>query len=250
MPCPKSSISFSITSPSPSTRATPSPISRMTPTVCLAAAALAPAICASISWTRSAMVSYLTLTEPASIARQPGAHAAVEHVAADADPHAADERGILAERRLQPGAVQSRQVWLRASLRSVVGQRRRAFDDGPMRVRDRAGPCAETSASTASDPRRPDAATRSATCRTRGGSSWPSTTHSRKQLARRPSGLSGDLHRSPQLPGRLFRQPAMVVGRQHFAGDRRRGLHDEPPDFAAQLGEHAARDRARSLRAR
>ena len=39
MPWPKSSISFSMTSPRPSTLATPSPISRMTPTVCLAVAA-------------------------------------------------------------------------------------------------------------------------------------------------------------------------------------------------------------------
>ena len=31
----------------------------------------------------------------------------------------------------------------------------------------------------------------------------------------------------------------MVVRRQHFSGDRRRRLHDEPPDLAPQLGEHA-----------
>ena len=31
----------------------------------------------------------------------------------------------------------------------------------------------------------------------------------------------------------------MVVGRQYFSRDRRRGLHDEAPDFAPELAEHA-----------
>ena len=52
MPLPRSSISLSIASVRPSILATPSPISRMTPTFCLAAAVFAPAICASISCNR------------------------------------------------------------------------------------------------------------------------------------------------------------------------------------------------------
>ena len=54
MPLPRSIISLSIASVRPSILATPSPISRMTPTFCLAAAVFAPAICASISCSRFA----------------------------------------------------------------------------------------------------------------------------------------------------------------------------------------------------
>src|SRR5215218_3576268 len=113
MPWPKSSISLSMTSARPSTLATPSPISRMMPTLRLPAATLAPKICASISCTKSA-IGHLT-AEQLKIRlerRQPGPHAVVIHVAADFDPHAADERRVLGERGGESLAVDARQVGL------------------------------------------------------------------------------------------------------------------------------------------
>ena len=59
------------------------------------------------------------------------------------------------------------------------------------------------------------------------------------QLTGGPSGLASDLHRSPQLPGCFFRQPAMGVRRQHFSSVGCRGLDDEAPDVATQFRQHA-----------
>ena len=70
MPLPKSSISFSMTSPRPSTLATPSPISRMTPMFCLTAVAFAPAICASMSCIRLAMTRSSVLSLQSSVPLQ------------------------------------------------------------------------------------------------------------------------------------------------------------------------------------
>src|SRR5262249_1844915 len=108
MPWPRSSISFSITSSSPSTRATPSPISRMMPTLRLIAAVLTPAIWRSRSCKRLAIFSpcrvrkdqaYETVSsEELFERRQATLDAVVVHVAADLDAHAADECGIVAER--------------------------------------------------------------------------------------------------------------------------------------------------------
>ena len=41
-----------------------------------------------------------------------------------------------------------------------------------------------------------------------------------------------------QLLFRFLGEPALVFGGQHLAGDGRGGLHDQPADFAFQLGEH------------
>ena len=41
-----------------------------------------------------------------------------------------------------------------------------------------------------------------------------------------------------QLPGRLFREPLVIVRRQDLAGHRGRRLDDESSDFAPELGAH------------
>src|SRR5262249_23359970 len=93
---------------SASTRATPSPISRMMPTLRLIAAVLTPAIWRSRSCKRLAIFSpcrvrkdqaYETVSsEELFERRQATLDAVVVHVAADLDAHAADECGIVAER--------------------------------------------------------------------------------------------------------------------------------------------------------
>ena len=86
---------------SPSTLATPSPISRMTPTLCLAAAAFGAR---DLGFDFLDQVSHSVISRSAERSqtglerRQPGAHAAVVDIAADLDTHAADERGVLRER--------------------------------------------------------------------------------------------------------------------------------------------------------
>ncbi len=86
MPWPKSSISLSITSLRPSTLATPSPISRMTPTFCSGRGRFRAG---DLRFDFLYQVSHvvLSLTVRHSQARfergQPGSHAAVVHVAAD-----------------------------------------------------------------------------------------------------------------------------------------------------------------------
>src|SRR3954469_5766718 len=137
-PAPKSSISFSITSPSPSIRATPSPISRIVPTVCFAVAAFALLIWDSISNTRFDMsfTSHAVrkagpapacLLEPRCQSVQPGAHAAVVDVAADLDSDAADQAGILRERSRDIGAVGVGDVAAQRLAHRLV-QRRGALD--------------------------------------------------------------------------------------------------------------------------
>jgi hypothetical protein len=42
-----------------------------------------------------------------------------------------------------------------------------------------------------------------------------------------------------QLPGRLFGEATLIVGRQDLAGDRRRGLDHQAADLAPELGPHA-----------
>ena len=142
MPWPKSSISLSMTSASPSTLATPSPISRMMPTLCLAAAALAPAICASISCTRSAIASSPPRTsQPCLERRQAGPHAVVVHIAADPDPHPADERGILGEGRFESRPyTRARPAWMSSRMSGTSGVG--ALDERPCAGRYRVAPAA------------------------------------------------------------------------------------------------------------
>src|SRR5690349_18330779 len=125
MPCPRSSISFNITLPRPSTRATPSPISRITPTLRRTAAVFAPAISVSRSWIRlDMMTSGARSARPeARLERgQAALDAAVVDRAADGDPHAADERRILDEFRRERLAVQARDA--RFEPRPQVGRKR------------------------------------------------------------------------------------------------------------------------------
>src|SRR6187549_1908295 len=114
-PCPRSSISFTMTSASPSTRATPSPTSRMTPMLCLVIPVLAPAICASISVSKLDMdhLSDATL----AIGLQGGLNrgkastdAAVVDVAADSHAHAADQIAVLGELRIDAASKPPRHV--------------------------------------------------------------------------------------------------------------------------------------------
>ena len=93
---------------------------------------------------------------------QPGAHAAVVDVAADLDAHAADERRVLAERRLERPAVGAREAGrdlLAQAPRRAAWRSRRA----PCAGRDRAAPAAGRPASSAIAPRRREPA--SARCR-------------------------------------------------------------------------------------
>ena len=148
MPLPKSSISLSIASVRPSILATPSPISRTTPTFCLAGVVLTPAICASISCSRSAhMVSPQTSIVGHRIRsgsrlnhardlksfpprRQAALHAAVINIAAHLDAHAADQRRILGENACSsPGRTHCFRLGLDVGLQ-IRRQRRGAFDFG------------------------------------------------------------------------------------------------------------------------
>ena len=133
--------------------------------------------------------------------------------------------------------VSSPVPYIRARLASTSSRRSSGaasrFRRRPCAGRDPAAPALEVRRASPSAPRRPDAATRAATCRTRAASSRPSTRQSRNRCARVRLAFRVDLHRSPQLPGGLLRQPPVIVRRQHLAGDRRRRLHDEPADLAA-----------------
>ena len=76
------------------------------------------------------MSSYLTPESQSPFERgQPGADAAVVHVAPDANAHPADERRIDFEQRLQPVAVRSLEVGLDVAAH-VLRQSRCAFDHG------------------------------------------------------------------------------------------------------------------------
>src|SRR5262245_30343133 len=128
MPWPRSIISLSMASARPSILATPSPISRITPTVFLAVAALAPAICSSISRSR------LLIGPSAEALLQLGQrapHAAVVDVAGDLHPHPGDEGGVLLERGRHPRPVRAREAGLDAVPERAV-ERRRALHDGAM----------------------------------------------------------------------------------------------------------------------
>src|ERR1700756_4353339 len=152
MPLPKSSTSLSISSARPSTLATPSPISRITPTFCLAAVALTPAICASISLSKSAICPSLLIvhckspferapqttrsiradSKPFLQCGQLRLHAAVEHIAADLNPHPANQRWVSSELDVDSGAVGIFQA--SPDVRPQISrQRRRGLDFGSVR---------------------------------------------------------------------------------------------------------------------
>src|SRR5688572_299407 len=97
-PCPRSSISLTMTSARPSTRATPSPISRMTPTVCRVTPLLAAAISASMSASRLDMNAYLIPRSQPRLDRvETPAHGVVVDMAADPHAQSANQAGVLAE---------------------------------------------------------------------------------------------------------------------------------------------------------
>ena len=99
MPWPKSSISLSMASASPSILATPSPISRMMPTFCFGGRRF----CArDLGFDFLQQVSHGSphsrgIHSRASRAASLRAHAAVIDVAPDLDAHSADEGGVLLE---------------------------------------------------------------------------------------------------------------------------------------------------------
>src|SRR6185503_19803646 len=116
-PCPRSSISFTMTSASPSTRATPSPTSRMTPMLCLVIPVLAPAICASISVSRLDMDHLNDSTRAIGLqgglnGGEASANAAVVDVAADSHAPAADQIAVLGELRIDAASKPPRHVGL------------------------------------------------------------------------------------------------------------------------------------------
>src|SRR5262245_40511120 len=131
MPWPRSIISLSIASVRPSIRATPSAISRMTPTFCLTVVALAPAISTSISVKRSAICyspSNNCLDSKASFeSGQSGPDAGVINVTAHFDAHASNQRRVLRERDAQLRAVHSHKIRSHVRLQ-ISGQGRGAFD--------------------------------------------------------------------------------------------------------------------------
>src|SRR5437879_3879572 len=99
IPWPRSSISLSMTSLRPSTRATPSPISRITPTFCLSVTAFAPAIRASISCTRVLIASPRPARRPLDSEARPERcqstpDGAVIDVAADLHAQPPDQRRV------------------------------------------------------------------------------------------------------------------------------------------------------------
>src|SRR5262249_8046315 len=113
---------LSIASLRPSTLATPSPTSRMTPTFCLAAVTFAPVICASISCKRSAICPFVSIQELSTCnglgARkflsktllqrlQTSSHAAVMNIAADLDAHSSDQRRIEHKRGAYARPIQA-----------------------------------------------------------------------------------------------------------------------------------------------
>src|ERR1035437_11109980 len=99
-PPPKSSISLYIASLRPSTLATPSPISRTTPTFCFITEVFTPAIWLSISCNIELIAAYGIAKrglESGFQLGQPRLDAAVEHIAANLHAQAANELGILEE---------------------------------------------------------------------------------------------------------------------------------------------------------
>src|SRR5437762_5991336 len=143
MPLPKSSISLSIASVRPSIFATPSPISRTSPTFCLATDVLSPEIWASISCNRLLINSsfvvrgQLLLSRPGNETTggskffrqfgQAGADAAVVDVASHLHAQAADQFRILREGYRQSRTVAARQIRLDAHAQ-IVRDLNRAFD--------------------------------------------------------------------------------------------------------------------------
>src|SRR5262249_24490892 len=143
MPWPRSIISLSMASARPSTRATPSPISRITPTLCFAVAAVTPAISASISRSRLLIGTLGHSSDPSAEALlqhgQRRAHAAVVDVAADLDAHPRDERGVLLEGSGVSRTVGTREAGLDAVTetdgeggREIEGKGCRALHEGAM----------------------------------------------------------------------------------------------------------------------
>src|SRR5262249_28437592 len=114
----------------PSILATPSPISRTTPTFCFAAPTLAPVIWASISCRRllisgNGVCRLKTLFEGGKASLD----AAVIDIAADFDPQAAEQGVVLGKRDIQTGAIEAPEVRLDTGLQ-VGGERNGAFDFG------------------------------------------------------------------------------------------------------------------------
>src|SRR4030095_4691858 len=110
MPWPRSSISLSIASFRPSTFAMPSPISRIPPTFWRTPAALAPAICSSISFSRSAILLHPDSIQSSRSVRvgdtkallecpQVVQYAAVIHITSNPDTHPTDQVWIMREHR-------------------------------------------------------------------------------------------------------------------------------------------------------
>ena len=186
---------------------------------------------------------------------EPGADAAVVDVAAHRDAHAADERRIAPRTTSPARSVHARQVRLHV----LCADRRRS---GVGALDDRAV-CRSRSSRTSAEiargsrahpacPSRDDASPRPDGRRR--SSSAPSTRQSRNSCcASRCVCLSAFrvtvIAHGPPAAWRFPPPAALIVRRQHLADDRRRRLHDEAPDFAAELGEHAARVRGRWLRA-
>ena len=182
----------------------------------------------------------------ASSAAQRGPHAAVVDVAADLDAHAADQRGVLGERRAQPRPVARASRPASTLAAQVRRQRRGALDDGACGGRGRAHQPLEV--------RQDRQAARGASLRRRAR-----TTCRRSALVQQAvdqadaeqapglaPGLFGRLHRdlardspSGELPRRFLGQAPLIFRRQDLAGDRRGGLHDQPADLALELGQHA-----------
>src|SRR3569833_1914750 len=147
-PLPKSSISFSIASVRPSILATPSEISRTTPTFCLAAVVLTPAICASIS---SNILITIFIRSGSSVESrtkyhftgalpsrryqlktfhqtfQPRLHAAIVNITANLDPQTTQQRRVLRERKIQPQPIKFSELVFDLSL-NFWRHRRGAFD--------------------------------------------------------------------------------------------------------------------------
>src|SRR3954468_20632978 len=232
MPPPKSSISLSITSPSPSILATPSPISRIVPTVCLAVAALAPAICSSISVSRSTIGHSLKPVRkpPKNVSPLPfrfqgcesGADTAVVDVAAHLDPDAADERGVLAKGHFERVAIRANKASFDV-LAQLSRQRRGAFDQRcvPL-VLETHQPLEICQHSQRPAARRPGQCScdlaRTVLIEDTGGSTEPEqlAPHSFDFLARSHRLASCCLHR--ELRRRLLRETTMIVRGQDLAG--------------------------------
>ena len=154
---------------------------------------------------------------------QPRAHAAVVDVAADLDPHAADERRVLLRTSCrQAGAVDPRQVCLRPS-RRVTGQCASRFRRRPCAGRDRVAPAAGRPTGWRRRPRRLDAARRRADLTRAARVQPPSTRHRRNSCrAARLAFRFGFIARSSRLDCVHRHRPSPVARRPHDA--RRRAV--------------------------